>query len=212
MILSLSGGLDSSSLLFEFKDKIKLAVIFKYGSNHQEMEIKAAQYVAYKANIPYKIIDLTSIFKNFKSALLSGSNAVPNSEYNQEAIKTLIVPFRNGIFLSILAGLADSIDAKKIALASHANDSVTYLDCRQEFSNALANAIKLGTENQVEFFKPYINISKKEIALRGIKAGLDPNWTYSCYKGGTEHCGECPTCIERREAIEWAFEQIKNKG
>lgn len=201
MILSLSGGLDSSSLLFEYKDKIKLAVSFKYGANHEKRELKAAKKVAKKAGVPHKIIDLTKTFKNFRSSLLDGPDSVPDSEYNHKSVSQLIVPFRNGIFLSILAGLADSIGAKKIALASHANDSETYLDCRPDFSNALAKAIKLGTTNNVEFFRPYILISKKTIAKRGIKAGLNPDWTYSCYKGGKKPCGKCPTCIERNNAL-----------
>lgn len=122
IILSLSGGLDSSSLLFEFKDSILLAVSFTYGSNHNAMELKAAQRVAEKAGVPWRLIDLTEAFKGFKSALLSGSDAVPQMEYNPETISELVVPFRNGIFLSVLAGLADSLGAKRIALASHSGD------------------------------------------------------------------------------------------
>lgn len=200
-ILSLSGGLDSSSLLFEYKDRIKLCVSFKYPSNHNAMELKSAKRVAKKAGIPHKIIDVTKVFKNFKSALLSGANAVPNAEYNAESIAQLVVPFRNGIFLSILAGLAESIDCKYIALANHAGDHAIYPDCRAEFTSAMDNAIANGTSNSVHFFSPYVNISKAEIVARGIKAGLNPNWTYSCYKGGAKPCNVCPTCVERNEAI-----------
>ena len=134
MILSLSGGLDSSSLLFEYKDEIMMAVSFTYGSNHNVMENKAAEFVARKAGIPWKLIDLTKAFMGFKSALLEGAEAVPDSKYDVESISQLVVPFRNGIFLSILAGLADSIGAKRIALANHSGDHTIYKDCRPEFS------------------------------------------------------------------------------
>lgn len=205
-ILSLSGGLDSSSLLFEFRDRIKLAVSFKYGSNHQDKELAAAKKVVEEvnklgANIEHRIIDLTTTFSTFKSALLSGADAVPNAEYNEETIANLVVPFRNGIFLSILAGIADSIGANRIALASHSGDHCVYADCRPEFSDAIEKAIQLGTSRNVEFFRPYINISKADIAARGVNAGLNPDWTYSCYKGGDKPCGECPTCVERTESL-----------
>lgn len=209
IILSLSGGLDSSSLAAEFKDRIRLAVSFKYGSNHMEQEIKAAQRVAKELNLEHRIVDLTEAFKGFRSALLSGKEAVPNAEYDVESISKLVVPFRNGIFLSVLAGLADSVNAKFIALASHSGDHFIYRDCRPVFSTAMDLAIQLGTDNEVTFFKPYNNISKKEIAVRGIKAGLNPDWTYSCYKGTEIPCGECPTCRERIEALEYAKEVLK---
>jgi 7-cyano-7-deazaguanine synthase len=209
-ILSLSGGLDSSSLLFEYKDRIKLCVSFKYPSNHNAMELKAARRVAKKAGIPHKIIDVTKVFKNFKSALLSGADAVPNAEYSAETIAQLVVPFRNGIFLSILAGLAESTDCEYIALANHSGDHAVYSDCRPEFTDAMNSAITAGTSNNVKFFSPYVNISKAEIAARGMKAGLNPDWTYSCYKGGAKPCNQCPTCVERNDAIIKALNSLKD--
>lgn len=209
IILSLSGGLDSSSLLFEYKKRIKYAVSFKYPSNHNSKELECAKLVCEKARIPHKIIDITGVFEGFKSALLSGAEAVPNSEYGQEAISKLVVPFRNGIFLSILAGLAESEGCKYIALASHANDSITYPDCRPKFSKAFDKAVKLGTSNKVKFFRPYNEMSKAEVAYRGIKSGLEPLWTYSCYKGGDKPCRECPTCKERQEALSLAYRQLE---
>lgn len=201
IILSLSGGLDSSSLLFEYKDRIKLAVSFAYGSNHEEQELASAKLVAKKANVAHKIINICNVFQRINSALLSGSDKVPQDCYNTETIKNLVVPFRNGIFLSILAAIAESEKLEYIALASHAGDHAIYPDCTEAFSDAMNEAIRLGTTNNVKFFRPYINLTKREVAIRGIKAGLNPDWTYSCYKGGKIPCGKCPTCIERNEAL-----------
>lgn len=195
MILSLSGGLDSSSLLFEYKDDIIMAVSFTYGSNHNKMENAAAKLVAEKAGVPWHLVDLTNAFKGIKSGLLSGADAIPDAEYSPESIAQSVVSFRNGIFLSVLAGLADSVGAKRIALASHGGDHEIYLDCRPDFSEAMEKAIELGTENHIKFFYPYINLSKHEVAERGIKAGLNPDWTYSCYRGGEKPCGVCSTCL-----------------
>ena len=203
MILSLSGGLDSSSLLFEYKDDIIMAVSFTYGSNHNAMENAAAKLVAEKAGVPWHLVDLTAAFKGFKSALLSGADAVPDAEYSPESIAQTVVPFRNGIFLSVLAGLADSVGAKRIALASHFDDGASvYRDCRRDFSEAMEKAIELGTDNGIKFFYPYIDLTKREVAERGIAAGLNPDWTYSCYRGGEKPCGVCATCRARAKALE----------
>lgn len=201
-ILSLSGGLDSGSLLFEYKDRIKLAVSFDYGSNHNQRELEAAKFLTKKAGVEHIVVDLTETFKHISSALLEGADAVPNGAYDSGSVSACVVPFRNGIFLSILAGIADSNGCTRVALASHAGEHVLYKDCTPEFSDALNEAIKLGTEHHVEFFYPYIHLSKHEVAKRGIEHGLNPDWTYSCYKGTVPPCGKCPTCIERAEALE----------
>lgn len=202
MILSLSGGLDSAALMYEYKDRIALAVSFNYGSNHAPKELKCATDLAKRLNIPHKIIDLREAFKEFNSALLSGADAVPDFSSGMADLMKCNVPFRNGIMLSILAGLADSKNLKYIALASHHDDHSVFPDCRPEFSDAMCRAITLGTQNEIEFFRPYINITKRELAIRGIKAGLNPDNTYSCYKGGDVPCGVCPTCKGRIEALE----------
>lgn len=201
MILSLSGGLDSGSLLYEYKDRIAMTVSFNYGSNHASNELKCAEDLSRRLGIPHKVIDLREAFNGFKSALLEGADAIPDDSYVPETVKAITVPFRNGIFLSILAGLADSIGVKYVALASHGGDHELYKDCSPEFSDAMNNAITLGTQNGIEFFRPYIDCTKRELSIRGIKAGLNPDWTWSCYKGQGTPCGKCPTCVERDEAL-----------
>ena len=213
MILSLSGGLDSSSLLFEFRDRIKLAVSFKYGSNHQDKELAAAKKVVKEVNklgvnIEHRIIDLTNTFKTFKSALLSGTDAVP--EANSTEVSNVIVPFRNGIFLSILAGIAESEGCVFIAIANHSGDSNVFPDCRYDFIDAMFKAIGSGTEDKVQVFAPYTNITKTDLTIRGISNGLNPDWAYSCYKGGNKPCNVCPTCVDRNKAVQEATAVLKH--
>ena len=213
MILSLSGGLDSSSLLFEFRDRIKLAVSFKYGSNHQGKELAAAKKVVKEvnklgANIEQRIIDLTNTFKTFKSALLSGADAVP--EANSTEVSNIIVPFRNGIFLSILAGIAESEGCRFIAIANHSGDSNVFPDCRYDFIDAMFKAIGSGTEDKVQVFAPYTNITKTDLTIRGISTGLNADWVYSCYKGGNKPCNVCPTCVDRNKAVQEATAVLKH--
>jgi 7-cyano-7-deazaguanine synthase len=104
--------------------------------------------------------------------------------------------------LAIAAGLAESYDEDAILLANHSGDHAIYPDCRPEFIEGMAAAVKAGTYNGVKVLSPYCNMTKREIALRGKELGIDYSLTYSCYKGGGKHCGKCGTCVERKEALE----------
>lgn len=173
IILSLSGGLDSSSLLFEFKERIALAVSFKYPSNHNSIEIKHAKIVAKKAKVPHKVIDLTKAFKDFKSALLSGANAVPNAEYNKDSITALVVPFRNGIFLSVLAGLAESMNLKYIALASHSGDHCFTKDTKFFTPEGIKELRKLKINDSIYSFNKDTKKIENDKITNIIKAGTN---------------------------------------
>lgn len=199
-VLSLSGGLDSTSALHLYKQDIKKAVFFSYGSRQNRQELKRAFYNTQKLNIPFQVINVEPIFKNIKSALLSDSE-LPKGDYNKDNMSQLIVPFRNGIFLSILASIAESDELDTIMLASHTGDHYLYPDCRPEFNQAMRDAVKYGTTNNVTFFYPFENSTKKDIVERAASIDMDFKNTYSCYTGNEVHCGECPTCKERKEAM-----------
>lgn len=200
-LLAYSGGLDSTTLLYDMKNSIGLCVGFNYGANHNKKEIEAAREICKIVGVKYLNIDLIEIFKHTKSALLSGSSSIPNGKYTAENQSEICVPFRNGIFLSILASIAESNDLSTIYLASHNNDSAIYPDCTKDFNEAMAAAVKLGTYKGISFRAPYEDLSKEQIAQIGLILKVPFEKTYSCYKGGEIHCGVCPTCIERREAL-----------
>src|SRR5262249_3491019 len=122
--------------------------------------------------------------------------------YEAENMKATVVPFRNGVMLSIAAGLAESNGAGAIVIAAHAGDHAIYPDCREQFMGAMADAIKFGTYGQSEVLRPFISITKAQMAKRGHELGVDYSKTWSCYVGGEIHCGECGTCHERREAFD----------
>ena len=197
-----SGGLDSTTLLYEYKDSIALAVTFDYGSKHNAREIACAREHCQALGIKHLIIPLSFIGEYFKSDLLVGGGDIPEGSYADENMKSTVVPFRNGIMLAVAAGLAESYDLDTVLLANHAGDHAIYPDCRPEFIDAFASAAKAGTYNGVQVLSPYCNITKRDIALRGKALGVDFGKTYSCYKGGEKHCGKCGTCTERKEALE----------
>ena len=142
----------------------------------------------------------------FKSSLLSGADDVPEGNYADENMKSTVVPFRNGIMLSVACGLAESEGLKHVLIANHGGDHAVYPDCRPEFIASMSEAMTNGTYDGVSILAPYTMLSKGEIALKGKKLGVDYNHTYSCYKGGEVHCGKCATCIEREEALRFAVQ------
>ena len=117
-------------------------------------------------------------------------------------MKSTVVPFRNGIMISYAAAIAEDNDCKYILLANHFGDRAIYPDCRKEFIEGMTNAVKYGTYNNIEILAPFTNVSKREIGLLGKTLDVDFKNTYSCYEGEEIHCGECGTCVERKEALE----------
>ena len=200
-IIVLSGGMDSVTLLNEFKDIIALAVTFNYGSNHNKREIEYAKLHCQRLGIKHIIIPLDFMHTYFKSSLLEGADAIPEGHYADSNMKSTVVPFRNGIMLAIACGIAESNKLTRVLIANHSGDHTIYPDCRQQFIDAMSAAMTNGTYEGVHIFAPYTNITKANIAQRGARIGINYAETYSCYKGGVNHCGKCGTCIERREAL-----------
>ena len=200
-ILIYSGGLDSTTLLYEYKDEIRLAVTFDYGSKHNAREIACARENCALLGIEHLVIPLEFIGRYFRSDLLIGGGDIPEGSYSDENMHSTVVPFRNGIMLAVAAGLAESRDLDTVLLANHSGDHAIYPDCRPEFIEAFDKAASAGTYNGVRIVSPYCNLTKRDIALRGRALGIDYARTYSCYKGGEKHCGVCGTCTERKEAL-----------
>lgn len=200
-ILILSGGMDSTTMLYEYRDDIALAVSFHYGSNHNDKEIPFARYHCEKLGIKHITIPLAFMKQYFRSSLLEGSEAIPEGNYDDENMKSTVVPFRNGIMLAIVAGLAETYGLKHVMMANHGGDHTIYPDCRPAFVEAMSAAIAAGTYEGITLKTPYTNITKGEIARKGKALGIDYTQTWSCYKGGEVHCGKCGTCRERKEAL-----------
>ena len=201
-LLIYSGGLDSTTLLYEYRQRIALAVTFDYGSKHNAREISYAVENCKRLGIKHLVLPLGFIGQYFKSDLLLSGGDIPEGHYAEENMKSTVVPFRNGIMLAVAAGLAESYGLDTVLLANHAGDHAIYPDCRPEFVTAMDQAVCAGTYEGIRVVSPYCQLTKRDIALRGKELGVDYSLTYSCYKGGEKHCGKCGTCTERREALE----------
>ncbi len=203
-VIIVSGGMDSVTLLYEYKDRIALGISFDYGSNHNSKEIPFAKLHCERLGIKHITIPLDFMHQYFKSSLLEGADAIPEGHYEDENMKSTVVPFRNGIMLAIAAGIAESNGLSNVMIANHGGDHAIYPDCRPEFISAMSQATKAGSYNGVTVLAPYTNISKSDIARHGKALGIDYTETWSCYKGGKKHCGKCGTCVERKEALQEA--------
>lgn len=200
-LLILSGGMDSVTMLYHYQNEIALALSFNYGANHNAKELAFATLHCQQLGIAHVVIDLQFMAQHFKSSLLEGAEAIPEADYAEGNIKSTVVPFRNGIMLSIAAGLANSRGLKGVMIANHGGDHATYPDCRPGFISAMDAAISAGTDAEVCVFAPYTGLSKSDIAKIGAELGLDYSLTWSCYKGQETHCGVCATCRERKQAM-----------
>ena len=197
-----SGGMDSVTLLHEYKDRISDVLYIDYGSKHAHKEKPFAKYHAAELNKTFRSCEIDFARMGITSNLLMEGGEIPNGHYEDAVMKKTVVPFRNGIMLSIAASIAESIGCKELFIANHSGDHAVYPDCREAFIAPMQVAIFQGTYAGIELYSPYLGITKRNIAERGKELGIDYSTTWSCYKGGDVHCGKCGTCVERKMALE----------
>lgn len=211
IVMGLSGGMDSATLLAMLLDQGRQVhcCLFSYGATHGKYEMSAAKKIVayYQNKFPDKVysydINIASVMASFSSNLLIAcEREIPEGYYNAENMKKTIVPGRNLIFASILAGLAESIGATKIALGIHSGDHHIYPDCRTEFVKALDSTIYLSSDRKVEVIAPFINDDKTAILQIGKALQVPYALTRTCYKNQSISCGKCAACRERLEAFE----------
>jgi len=207
-LVVLSGGMDSTVLLTDCVqkyDKVS-AISFDYGSKHNGRELPLARAVCKKLQVKHRVISLPFVGELFFSSLLTSGDDVPDGAYDEPTMKSTVVPFRNGIMLSIAAGYAESIGAAVIVLGSHAGDHFIYPDCRPEFNETFAKAVGIGTDGKVSIEFPYAEMDKRDIGDLGRELDVEFCDTWTCYKGEDIHCGTCGACDERKYALR------KNEG
>jgi len=203
-----SGGMDSTIMLYHYKNNIKNVMFIDYGSKHNGMELEYLINTCKRLDLPIILINVRSAFTElaYSSSLMRNGNALPKKlpANHPEQSKT-VVPFRNGIFISIAVAHAQSNNLGTVLIGATKSDSDIYADCRQGFIVNMNNAIADGTDRKVSLFAPYLVHSKKELAVIGESFKFDglnlDEDTYSCYEGGKIHCGVCGACVARKEAL-----------
>ncbi len=177
------------------------AISFDYGSKHNARELPMAAALCDRRKITHRIVNLPFINELFASSLLQSGEEIPDGNYDALSMKSTVVPFRNGILMSIAVGFAESIKAGEVLLGSHAGDHFIYPDCRPEFNTAFSQAASLGTDQQVRVRFPFAAMDKRDIGDLGRQLGVNFTQTWTCYKGRAIHCGTCGACQERKYAL-----------
>jgi 7-cyano-7-deazaguanine synthase len=206
-VVLLSGGLDSTVLAAALAKRHEVhALTIHYGQRHA-IELLAAKRVAEALAIPHRQVDLRDFGKLLpNSSQTDVTVAVPHGHYEEESMRTTVVPNRNMVMLAVAAGHALAIGARSVAIAAHAGDHAVYPDCREEFFTAFVRAVRQGNWDAEGFTvdRPFVGASKADIVTLGVAEGAPLALSYSCYEGKSKHCGKCGTCVERREAFSLA--------
>jgi 7-cyano-7-deazaguanine synthase len=202
-----SGGLDSTTLAYWLHERsVRLTLLsFDYGQRHRK-ELVFARTTADALGVRHHLADLGTLGPLLAgSALTDNAVEVPDGHYTDRTMRATVVPNRNAIMLDVAVALAVSLGADAVAYGAHAGDHAVYPDCRPEFLDAfrqlvvVANAGFLSAGFQV--MAPFLDATKASVVRLAADLGVPFAHTWSCYRGGDQHCGTCGTCAERREAF-----------
>lgn len=207
-VVLLSGGLDSTTALYLAKNKgyDVYALSFDYGQSHGR-ELKAARDVAQEVGVAEHVVVETNMSAWGGSALTDDEMEIPEGDNSTDEIPSTYVPARNMIFLSYAASYAEAVGAQNVFIGVSEVDYSGYVDCRQEFIDAMENAINQGTvcaveeDKHIKVHAPFINMTKAEEIELGMELGVDYSLTWTCYRGGEIACGDCDSCVLRLKAF-----------
>ena len=197
-ICILSGGMDStlSAYIAKKDDYEIIAVHFNYGQRTEQKELKSFRDICNDLNIVNKYeIDIPFFTQIGASALTDDSIDVPINGL-ESGVPVTYVPFRNGIFLSITAAIAEKEEAEAMYIGVVQEDSSGYPDCTDEFISDITKAINQGTKEttNIEIITPLVHLSKQQIVQYAKKLNVPLDHTWSCYKESDLACGVCDSC------------------
>jgi 7-cyano-7-deazaguanine synthase len=203
-IVILSGGLDSTTLLYHLKaaGHETRAMTFNYGQRH-ERELEAAKQICELANTPQDLVDLKTLVPLFGgNALTDLGVEVPHGEYAADNIAVTTVPNRNMIMLSVAIGRAISLGFDAVAFGAHGgvNDEM-YADCSPAFAAAMSQVAGECDTRSISVNAPFVTWKKHDIVARGVELAVPFELTWSCYEGDDIPCGACGTCLDRDRAF-----------
>ena len=202
VVVIYSGGMDSFTLLHRaLAEGYRVhALSFDYGQRHVR-ELEAASAVCTELGLPHKVLDIRSLQAVMAGSALTGGSEVPEGHYEEESMKSTVVPNRNMILLSLATGYAVTVSADAVWFGAHGGDHAIYPDCRPEFVEKMDAVCRVANYEPVAVEAPYIRADKAEILAEGLAMGRDYSQTWTCYNGRHKACGVCGSCVERLEAF-----------
>jgi len=204
----ISGGMDSalSAKIAQNEGYEIIALHFNYGQRTQIKELECFRKIAsaIDASETYEI-DLPFFEQIGASALTDKNIDVPTGGL-EEGVPVTYVPFRNGIFLSIAAAIAEKHGAQAVYIGVVEEDSSGYPDCRESYIEQMQKAINLGTkdETDLEIKMPLVALKKSQIVQKALELNVPLQDTWSCYKSEDLACGVCDSCRLRLKGFKEA--------
>jgi len=209
-VVLLSGGMDSATLLAYVKERLDAAEIvalsFVYGQKHSR-ELECAKWQAEKVGVrEHRMLDISFYGELTRggSALTDGSIEVPDLidvKPEERMQPSTYVPNRNMVFLSLAAAFAEAQGITDVFYGAQAQDEYGYWDCSQDFVRRMNDVLSLNRKGRVKIRAPFASMSKSEVVKIGLELGVDYDHTWTCYRGGAQPCGTCPSCVERDRAF-----------
>lgn len=211
-VLLLSGGLDSTVNLFEAvaAGPVALALTFDYGQRAAPSEIRSAKKLTDRLSVPHQVLQIPFLKSWGSSSLTSESAAVPQGsevqiddlKTSQKTAKAVWVPNRNGMFLNIAAGFAESLGADVIVPGFNKEEASTFPDNSKSFMNAVDESLKFSTANQVKVKCWTVDLDKTQIVRRARELKVPFELMWPCYFNGDTWCGSCESCLRSRRAFD----------
>ncbi|WP_297193302.1 7-cyano-7-deazaguanine synthase QueC [uncultured Campylobacter sp.] len=205
----MSGGMDSTLCAYLAKKegyKI-IALHFDYSQRTEKKEKECFD----------KICELLAVEKSYSlntkfieqigaNSLTDKSLNIPKNELNKNETPNTYVPFRNGIFLSIAAALAEVEKCEAIFIGVLEEDNSGYADCSKLFIEKAQNFINEGRASSIKTVikTPLINLKKEDVVALAYKENVPLKYTYSCYEREDMACGECDSCLLRLKGFKKA--------
>lgn len=202
VVVIYSGGMDSFTLLNRaLADGLRVhALSFNYGQRHVR-ELDVAASVCASLGVSHKVIDIRAMQEVMSGSSLTGSGEIPEGHYEEDSMKSTVVPNRNMILLSLATGYAITTGASAVWYGAHGGDHAIYPDCRPEFVEKMDAVCRIANYESVAIEAPYLRFDKTRILADGLAMGLDYSQTWTCYNGREQACGVCGSCVERLEAF-----------
>ena len=204
----MSGGMDSTLSAYIMKDEGYeiIAVHFNYDQRTQNKELNCFEAICESLHVKQKYILDLDFFKQLGASALTDKNIEVPTQGVEEGIPVTYVPFRNGIFLSMAAAIAEKEGAEVISIGVVEEDSSGYPDCREEYIQSMQNAINLGTKDETDITikMPLVHLKKSQIVQEALNLYVPLESTWSCYKNEERACGVCDSCRLRLNGFETA--------